>query len=74
MLIVSSSIGWEHVQANGSRWVREIHRDFLGVEHIIDYVAPPNIDLNAEMIVHASILETQLTEIEIVTNVNEVLN
>lgn len=70
MPIVSSTYTVEHTQRDGTRWVREIHVDHLGEQHVWDYRSLPGADRDAILAEHAALLDQRLAEQEI----DEVLN
>lgn len=58
MPITSSTIAWDRPQRDGRRDVREQHTDHNGVQHHVDYLAEPAMDVNAVMTARASYLST----------------
>lgn len=54
----------DHLQANGTRWVTEIHTDAAGIEHRIVYLAPEGADYTAIMNARAAQMDSQLAERE----------
>lgn len=69
MNIVTSSLAVGQPQADGRRYVRELHIDRVGREHVIEYGPVGAIDLQAALAEHAAALDadlraTQLAHIE----------
>jgi len=48
-MIVYSAITWDLVQDDGRRNVRETHTDDQGIDHVFDYMAEVDTDINAKL-------------------------
>ena len=53
-----------HAQADGRKYVREVHVDSTGKEHIINYLASVNADYTSLLNSHKVALESSLAEQE----------
>lgn len=53
MPITSSVLSTGHAQRDGRRYVREIHTDHLGVQHVVEYLWDGVSDQNATMAARA---------------------
>lgn len=69
MPIVSSVIAADDAQADGRRYIREVHTDHLGREHVVLYLAPAVWDAEAVMAARVNGIETGLRDGEIANNV-----
>lgn len=64
MAIVSSTYVVGHPQIDGRRYVREVHTDSAGAEHVREYLAPVGTDYAAVANTYATVLADQLAEAE----------
>lgn len=53
--IVTSSFAAGLPQADGRRYVREMHVDRVGREHVIEYGPVADIDMEATLAAHAAV-------------------
>lgn len=69
MSIVSSVIASDDVQIDGRRYIREVHTDHVGVEHVVMFLAPADWNAQLAMTARVPTLETSLRDAEIADNI-----
>lgn len=70
MPIVSSVIASDSPQADGRRYVQEMHTDNLGAEHSVLYLTPDAAwDAGAALLARVPVIDAQLTAAEVAANV-----
>ncbi|MDP2621473.1 MAG: hypothetical protein Q8P46_15100 [Hyphomicrobiales bacterium] len=69
MPIVSSVISADDAQADGRRYIREVHTDQHGREHVVLYLAPAVWDAEAVMAARVASLDVGLRNGEIANNI-----
>lgn len=74
MTISSSVISSDSAQADGRRYIREVHTDHLGREHVVLYLAPASWDAAAVMAARVAGLETGMRDGEIASNIANVFS
>jgi hypothetical protein len=72
MSIVSSVIARNDVQADGRRWIYEIHKDQAGVEHYRSYLAAAGFDTAAALAAYATQCWADIQASEISQNISQV--
>jgi len=72
--IVASVIASVSPQADGRRWIREIHTDLVGLQFERTYLAGALDDLNAALSAYAIILGNNLRDAEIAYNVLTIIS
>lgn len=72
MTISSSVISSDSAQADGRRYIREVHTDHLGREHVVIYLCPAGFDAEAAMAARVAGLETGMRDGEIASNIANV--
>lgn len=65
MAITASVIDRVSVQADGRKWVHEIHTDNLGLTWTRDWLAQAADDLNAALSAHAAVIANDLINAEL---------
>ena len=73
MPITSSVLTQESAQADGRRWIEEVHTDHLGLRHVYRWLAAVGADANAVMAARVARILEQLEAAEIEANVSAVL-
>lgn len=73
MPIASSELTTEGVQADGRRWVEEIHTDHLGLRHVYRWLAAVGVDAAAVMASRVASILAGLEVNEIESNIAAVL-
>lgn len=74
MTITSSKIVEDSLQAHDQRYIREVHTDHLGREHIYSYAGAGNVDADAIMAGRVVSINDSLVEQEIQEVVTKIEN
>lgn len=64
MPLVASEIREDATQRDGRRYIREVHTDHAGREHVVSYLAEADTDAQAVLAVHAATVADSLVESE----------
>lgn len=69
MTISSSVIASDSPQKDGRRYIREVHTDHTGYEHVVIYLCAANFNADAAMAARVALLEAELRAAEIARNI-----